>query len=100
MIAEVFIDVKGVEGGAVEAGEEHVDDEEDIDLFVFYPSADVLVIVVKALAVFGGEFGIEHLVVIMDDGFESIAAVGIPVEGYEVIVFDVCVICCGVIGGD
>lgn len=77
VVFEVFIDIEGIEGGAVEAGEEHVDHEQDIDLTVFHPFADVLVIVVKAPAVFGGEFGVEHFVVVMDDGFELIAAVGV-----------------------
>lgn len=66
VVFQVFIDIEGVEGRAVEAGEIHVYDQKDIDLPVFYSFGDVLVVVIEGLVVLRGVFSVEGPVVIPD----------------------------------
>lgn len=47
MLAEVFVDPEGVEGCGVKAGEEHVDDEENVDFAIFDAQGDVFIVVLE-----------------------------------------------------
>ena len=73
---QVLVDPQRVERLGVEAGEEHVDDDEHIEalrcgqrlavhVLALHAARDVLVVAVEALRI-GGEGGLEHGVVVRD----------------------------------
>lgn len=47
VLAEVFVDPEGIKGCGVKAGEEHIDDEEDVDFAVFDTQGDIFVVVLE-----------------------------------------------------
>ena len=62
---QVFVYPEGVDGLGVEAGEEHVHDNEQVQLTHLHLAGDVLVVVVEGVAV-GAEVGAEHGVVVFE----------------------------------
>ena len=70
---QVLVHPQGVQGGGVEAGEEHIHHDEQIQFLVFHPQGNVLVVVLELVAV-GGIVGAEHLVVVTDGGVQKIPA--------------------------
>ena len=68
---QIFVHPKGVEGGGIETGQEHIDHDQQVKLLVFHPQRDILVIILETLAV-GGVVGAEHSVVIPDGRFQKI----------------------------
>ena len=72
MIAEILVDPERVERGCVESGQEHVDDDQEVDFAVLHPQRYVLVVVLELLGA-GVVAGLEHRVVVGDGGFEEVA---------------------------
>ena len=72
MHLQVLIDPEGVDGLGVEAGEEHVDDDEQVQFAHLHLAGDVLVVVVEGVAV-GAEVGAEHGVVVFEEAVHAAA---------------------------
>ena len=72
VLLEVLVDPEGIEGRSVEAGEEHVYDDEDVDLAVFDAQGEVFVVVLEFVGR-GVKSGVEGSVVVDDCGFEEVA---------------------------
>ena len=69
---QVLVDPEGVDGLGVEAGEEHVDDDEQVQFTHLHLAGDVLVVVVEGVAV-GAEVGAEHGVVVFEEAVHAAA---------------------------
>ena len=82
---QVLVHPQGVQGGGVEAGEEHIHHDEQIQFLVFHPQGNVLVVVLELVAV-GGIVGAEHLVVVPDGSVQKIPA-GLVQAGSVLAVF-------------
>ncbi|MNL85372.1 hypothetical protein D3C87_2136580 [compost metagenome] len=63
MVAEVLVDEEGIKRRCIEAGQEHADDDQQIDLFGFNALCEVAVIVLEAVAIHA-EIGLENGVVL------------------------------------
>ena len=72
VIFEILVHPERVERGRVKACEEHVDDDQQVDLLVLHAQREVFVIALEAVVV-GAVVGVEQLVVIVDSAFEKIA---------------------------
>ena len=98
MHLQVLVDPQRVERLGVEAGEEHVDDDEHIEalrrgqrlavhVLALHAARDVLVVAVEALRV-GGKRGLEHGVVVGDGPVKELAVGLRHLGGVDVLVVD------------
>jgi hypothetical protein len=67
-----LVDPERVERGRVEAGQEHVDDDRDVELAVPQAQREVLVVVLEAVRR-GVEARPEHRVIVLDRPLEEVA---------------------------
>ena len=72
MRAEALVDPERVERGRVEAGQEHVDDDREVELAVPEAQREVLVVVLEPVRR-RVETRAEHRVVVRDGPFEEVA---------------------------
>ena len=70
--AQVLVDPQRVERRGVEAGQEHVDDDDEVELAVLQPQRQVLVVVLELVGR-GVEARAEHGVVVLDRVLEEVA---------------------------
>ena len=70
--AQVLVDEQRVQRRGVEAGQEHVDHDDQVDLAVLQPQRQVLVVVLELVGR-GVEAGAEHGVVVLDRVLEEVA---------------------------
>ena len=89
--AQVLVDQQGVQRGRVEAGEEHVDDDDEVDLAVLQPQREVLVVVLEPVGR-GVERGAEHVVVVLDRVFQERAGIAGQRAGLEALLIEVAVL--------
>ncbi len=85
MVFEVLVHPERVQGGSVEAGEEHVDHDSQIHLALLHAVRQVLVVVLKALRA-RVETGCEHGVVVADGGLQEVAARGVQAGHVEALI--------------
>lgn len=70
---QIFVHPKGVQGGGVEAGQEHVDHDEQVQLIVLHPQGHVFIVILE-LFPGGVVVGVEHLVVVLNGLLQKISA--------------------------
>lgn len=73
MHLQVLVHPEGVQGGGVKAGEEHIHHDQQIQLLVFHPQGNILVVVLELVAV-SGVVGVEHLIVVPDGCVQKVPA--------------------------
>jgi len=71
VVAQVLIDEQGVQGRRIEAGQEHADDDQQVDFLGFHLLGQIAVIVLEAVAIHA-EIGLEKRVVIGDGGAQEL----------------------------
>ena len=71
MLAQVLIHPKRIQCGSIKAGQEHVDDNQQIDLSILHPVRNIFIVILKPLGR-GIESCAKGLVVILDGAFQKI----------------------------
>ena len=82
MGAQVLVDEQGVERRRVEAGEKHVDDDDEVDLALFELQRQVLVVVLELVGR-SVVTGAEGFVVVLDRVVEKVARTLVESAGFE-----------------
>ena len=85
--AQALVDPERVQRRGVEAGQEHVDDDHQVDLAVLQPQREVLVVVLELVGR-GVEARAEHGVVVLDRALQEVARARVEAVGLELFLVE------------
>ncbi|MNG03426.1 hypothetical protein D3C84_865060 [compost metagenome] len=88
MIAQVFVDEQRVQRWRIEAGQEHADHDQQVDVLILHALGQVTVVVLEALAVHA-EFAFEQRVVINNHRAQELFSGAIHRRHFEALIDDV-----------